>query len=928
MLVLIGLLLTSVIVAQPGQFQDQTSWNWPVAGQYFTGDFNGDGFDDVGSHDPDNEGNWYINYGSGNGQFSGQKQYKWVAGNTIFTGDFNGDGLTDIGTYNANNAGNWIIQYATKNGSFSGQTSWSWPVGGKIFTGDFNGDGLFDVGTYNANGQGNWYIQYATGKGKFSGQTSWNWPVGGQIFTGDFNGDGYWDVGTHDADNKGNWYINYGEGDGDFSGQTQYNWTAGNTIFTGDFNGDGITDVGTYNANNQKNWTIRYNAGNPLGLYDHDYIVPADFNMDGITDLAAYVAEQGNWFVQYSEPKKTVPFAKQTVHSWENAGQKFTGDFDGDGKIDRGTYNRSGKHEWYIEYGNKKIGLKSWQWNPAANCEVLTGDFNKDGHDDIGVYIPYSGSWIFKYSDPSETGTFTTGFTYKWHTPGHSFTGDFNGDGFWDIGKYNGQDWFIAYNNGDGSFNPQKPWPWSVGDNIFTGDFNGDKYWDIGAFDPNKEGNWYINYGSKAGNFNSLSQTVWAGGSPDSWNPCCSNGKFSLAKGMGSFLGQASSTSDLRKALCIADSLPTQAPVYTGNTLKAYKWLSNQAYPKSNGDIRAQYKYISLPWSDYRENIESSKSKLCNCGSKPEFLKVKKELLSELEAVQAVQKFFSVLQSNYINPLFITKTEIISEVVADFNLPNQTMVQVNTDAVINKTIDAFSLGVADVTLGEISPFAPIALSALMNLSRTENGGKVPDKVYAAVDQLETELPKAFNNVQNNVDRLLENILKDYSAYMKLSSRLKVTPIQLDTLRKKAAIQYKRQLYVAMIPPACRIVYYPSQDNLSQENKILYESKYSVPAPKIKQIQYMSSNYNVYSTDLQTLTSYTSRMRGSYSEGGTECVNNALNDILYTKIFKTYGFTYPEISALPGMNFIYQCGGSCNSFDDCRNQLCRPQDCAD
>jgi hypothetical protein len=238
-----------------GGFANQTEWSWGPFGnanaQMFSGDFNGDGFYDVGAYNPNNDGNWFIRYGDGSGNFPTQTAWNWGpfgnAKNQVFAGDFNGDGKWDVGMYNPNDDGNWFIRYGDGSGNFPPQTAWKWGpfanTAAQVFAGDFNGDGEWDVGVYNANSDGNWLIRYGDGSGNFSNQTVWNWgPFGNpdnRVFTGDFNSDGKWDVGMYNPNSDGNWFIRYGDGTGNFPIQTAYNWgpyaNVGARVFSGDF---------------------------------------------------------------------------------------------------------------------------------------------------------------------------------------------------------------------------------------------------------------------------------------------------------------------------------------------------------------------------------------------------------------------------------------------------------------------------------------------------------------------------------------------------------------------------------------------------------------------------------------------------------------------------------------------------------------------
>lgn len=234
-----------------GSFENQTAWAWPAppsAGQPFSGDFNGDGISDIGLWNPNKLGNAYIYYGKGDGSFQNQTAWNWPTSpqlGSVFTGDFNRDGFDDIGLWNPNNLSNAYIYYGEGNGSFQNQTTWNWPsspTNGTFITSDFNNDGYSDVGLWNPNSQSNVYIHYGKGDGSFKNQTAWHWPSNaktGQPFTGDFNSDGYGDFGLWNPNDLGNAYIYYGEGKGQFRDQTVWTWPGSpqaGTVITGHFN--------------------------------------------------------------------------------------------------------------------------------------------------------------------------------------------------------------------------------------------------------------------------------------------------------------------------------------------------------------------------------------------------------------------------------------------------------------------------------------------------------------------------------------------------------------------------------------------------------------------------------------------------------------------------------------------------------------------
>jgi len=250
--------------------QDSLSSSTTEPGDLFgktltSGDFNGDGYDDlaVGAVGEDlgtitDSGSVNALYGSFSGLRSTGNQF-WTQtafpsggnekydrfGASLATGDFNGDGYDDlvIGTPGedlgkVNNAGKVNVLRGSQNG-LTQQKSQFWQqnklkvsqnesgdgFGASLTTGDFNGDGYDDlaVGTPNEDigsikNSGAVNAIYGTRSGlrrrrnQFWTQTSF--PSGGNekndrfgtaLASGDFNGDGYDDlaIGTPDEDLKG-----------------------------------------------------------------------------------------------------------------------------------------------------------------------------------------------------------------------------------------------------------------------------------------------------------------------------------------------------------------------------------------------------------------------------------------------------------------------------------------------------------------------------------------------------------------------------------------------------------------------------------------------------------------------------------------------------------------------------------------------------
>ncbi|CAM1365363.1 FG-GAP repeat domain-containing protein [Tenacibaculum xiamenense] len=676
-----------------------------------------------------------------------------------------------------------------------------------------------------------------------------------------------------------------------------------------------------------------------LSLFGQSNQFSGDFNGDGNYDIGVYLVEEGNFIIKYGTGVGS--FSGQTVFSWGSFpnGKVFTGDFNGDGKWDIGLYNPNGLGNWYIQYntGSGTFGNQtSFNWGPFGldgnNGVPYTGDFNGDGKWDIGLYNPnLKGEWFIKYG--SGSGSFDNQTVFAWGVfpNGKVFTGDFNGDSKWDIGLYNPNglgNWYILYNTGGGAFGNQTAFNWGVfsNNNPFTGDFNNDGKGDIGFYNPNNMYNWYIQYGHGTGGFGN--QTAWHGGDPKKdWNPCCSNNDFVLSPNSGYFLEQSNSTENLRKAMCISKTSPKSAPEYSGDSLVAYQWISNKLYPGSNGDIRSFYKAVNISWGSV---IWPSYDKTsCNCGSKEIFESVKKELQKEIQAVADIGALFTSLSTYYINPLFISKGNVVSSVVANVNLPGTTNATISTGEVVEKTIFSFAQSAFEIGLGDENPYAPLVLSALFNLSRTSNGGNISDKLDVAIANIETKLKDTFKETITQISTLRDLIMNDYSVYMKLGLySAGISEDQLTKMVKSSSKAYERQLYTDLIPLACNIVFYdPGDTHLGGGGHTygLPSTNYAKPSKTVNQIVYKhnagwpwnSSSY--FTTNTQLLTSYVIFNDGDAITGILDA-NREMSLPFYQAVFDKLGFTYDELLALPGMVTYYQCS-LCQTDDGC-NTKCR------
>ncbi|WP_244871009.1 N-acetylmuramoyl-L-alanine amidase [Catellatospora sp. IY07-71] len=229
-------------------------------GQYLAGsptDFSGDGRDDIVTFNLGSLNDAYVATSTGSA-FAGTS-VKWndffgLSGEKLLTGDFNGDGKDDIVTFvggtTGTNAGDVYVGLSTGT-AFLGGTKWhDWFAPGAEVpaVGDVNGDGRDDIITFTHDGQGDVYVALSTGT-SFGAGVKWHeyFSIAGEYpAVGDVNGDGRDDIITFTCNADADVYAAVSNGSS-FVGTT-VKWNdffclAGEFPYLGDYNGDGKDDI-------------------------------------------------------------------------------------------------------------------------------------------------------------------------------------------------------------------------------------------------------------------------------------------------------------------------------------------------------------------------------------------------------------------------------------------------------------------------------------------------------------------------------------------------------------------------------------------------------------------------------------------------------------------------------------------------------------
>ncbi len=271
-------------------------------------DFNGDGRDDIVTFNQGSQADVYVALSTGSG-FSGTS-VKWheffaPAGETPLTGDFNGDGKDDIVAFTHGSLSD--VYVALSNGSsFGPGLKWHdfFALGGEIpAVGDVNGDGRDDIITFTRGSLADVYVALSTGT-SFAASAKWHefFAVGGEFpAVGDVNGDGRDDIITFTRGDAGDVYVSLSTGTG-FAG-TSVKWHdsfayGAEQPRVGDFTGDGKADIATFTANAAADVYVATSTGSAfVGTTAkwHDFFGLAgefpyvgDFDGDGATDVVTF----------------------------------------------------------------------------------------------------------------------------------------------------------------------------------------------------------------------------------------------------------------------------------------------------------------------------------------------------------------------------------------------------------------------------------------------------------------------------------------------------------------------------------------------------------------------------------------------------------------------------------------------------------------
>ena len=192
------------------------------------GDWNGDGLDEIGVHRAVGNAGYFIQDFNGNGYWDGGDRYFefGYSDDTPIIGDWNGDGYDEIGVHRPVGNAGYFIQDFNGNGYWDGGDRYfEFGYGSDTpIIGDWNGSIGDEIGVHRAVGNAGYFIQDFNGNGSWDGGDRYfEFGYGTDLpIIGDWNGDGTDQIGVHREVGNAGYFIEEYNGNGYWDGEDRF----------------------------------------------------------------------------------------------------------------------------------------------------------------------------------------------------------------------------------------------------------------------------------------------------------------------------------------------------------------------------------------------------------------------------------------------------------------------------------------------------------------------------------------------------------------------------------------------------------------------------------------------------------------------------------------------------------------------------------
>ncbi|MFE7214602.1 FG-GAP-like repeat-containing protein [Streptomyces sp. NPDC057611] len=385
---------------------------------------------------------------------------------------YKADGTTVLWKTNTNGPGGYALLQDRGNLNIynaKGQSVWS---SGTVVRHDYTNDGRSDMADWYdyADGSDELHVFPALSDGAFNAPIhAWHTDAGNywadhmKRVTGDFNGDGIGDVAAFYGYDDGRVALRtwLGNGDGTFAAPfASWSVSPGNWTFShiyaqaGDFNGDGRDDIAAWYAYSDGSSKLFTFTATTKGGFNTPFssfyrasgwsagrmkFATGDYNGDGRDDLAAlYGYADGHVQLMTFLTKPTGGF-DEPLRGWQSTGWTFnnasiySGDFNGDGRDDLASwYDYSDGHDAVISFnaseadgtfGNRQeiLSIPAGSYE-RSRMQIVTGDFNGDGRDDLATLYGYADGRVKTITWTSKPDGTLNSSLHSWEAPAGSWT--------------------------------------------------------------------------------------------------------------------------------------------------------------------------------------------------------------------------------------------------------------------------------------------------------------------------------------------------------------------------------------------------------------------------------------------------------------------------------------------------------------------------